>query len=202
MPYRLRGTPQGVSTLLELAMGQEAVGQAPLLPTLFLPLHIRPRAYHGQVFSEKENEMRLPEIKDWHFDIDDYLKPYIPRNLVYRLPRPLSHLLGHRDTPLREIGNILVAGWALLGAFAGVVVIEAVFMAPIIKPHGVPLLIASFVCLVLSISLVYSMLTYTGRCSESRVQHYQVTARSASKRHARTHHFRGRWRWHYKALQA
>ena len=182
--------------------GQEAIGQAPPLLSLHLPLHIKPRAYHVPVFSKKESEMRLPEVKDWHFDVDDYLRPYVPRNLVCRLPRPLSHFLGHRDRPLREIGNILVAGWALLGAFVGVVVIEAVFMTPIIKHHGVPLLIASFVCLVLSISLVCTMLTYTGRCSDLRVQHYKVTARSASKCHARTHHFRRRRRWHYKAFQA
>lgn len=88
--------------------------------------------------------MHVPEVKDWHIDVDKYLKPYVPRNLIYRLPRPLSHFLGHRDRPRTEIGNVLVAGWALLGAFVGVAVIEAAFMAPAITHHGVPLLIGSF----------------------------------------------------------
>ena len=116
--------------------------------------------------------MHLPEAKNWHFDVDQHLKPYIPRNLVYRLPRPISHFLGHRDRPRTEIGNILVAGWALLGAFVGVVVIEAVFMLSVIKDHGVPLIIASFVRLVLRILLFESMLIYTGRCSDLGIQYY------------------------------
>lgn len=95
--------------------------------------------------------MHVPEAKDWHFDLDKYLKPYIPRNLVHRLPRPFSHFLGHRDRPRTENGNIFVAGWAFLGAFVGVAVIEVVFMVPIIKHHRVPLLIASFVRLLLRI---------------------------------------------------
>ena len=89
--------------------------------------------------------MHVSKAKDWHIDIDKYLRPYIPRNLVRKLPRPLSHFLGHRDKAGTRIGNVLVAAWALLGAFVGVAVIEAAFMAPVIKDHGVPLLIASFV---------------------------------------------------------
>lgn len=108
--------------------------------------------------------MHVPEVKDWHIDVDKYLKPYVPRNLIYRLPRPLSHFLGHRDRPRTEIGNVLVAGWALLGAFVGVAVIEAAFMAPAITHHGVPLLIGSFVRLVLRILLTELMLTYAGCC--------------------------------------
>lgn len=110
----------------------------------FLPVHTRARVYDGSVSFYQEHEMHVPEAKDWHFDVDSYLKPYILQNPVYRLPKPLSHFLGHRVGPRTQIGNILVAGWALLGAFVGVVVIEAVFMAPIIQHHGVPLLIASF----------------------------------------------------------
>ena len=89
--------------------------------------------------------MSIPEARDWHFDVDSYLKPYIPRNLVYRLPRRFSRFLGHRDGPGTQLGNLLVAGWALLGAFVGLVLVEAVFMVPSIRNHGVPLLIASFV---------------------------------------------------------
>lgn len=110
--------------------------------------------------------MHVPEAKGWHVDFDKYLKPYIPRNLVYRLPRPIAHFLGHRDRPRTDIGNVLVAGWALVGAFVGVAVIEAVFMASVIQNHGVPLLIASFVRLVLrTLLLVEFTLIYIGRCS-------------------------------------
>lgn len=91
--------------------------------------------------------MRIPHAKDWHLDIDRSINPYIPRNIVYRLPSSLSRFLGYRDRPRQEIGNVIVAAWALLGAFVGVIVIEAVFMIPKIRQHGPPLLIASFVCL-------------------------------------------------------
>lgn len=110
--------------------------------------------------------MHIPKVKDWNFDVDDYLRPYIPHNLVYRLPSPLSHFLGYRNRPQTEIGNILVAGWALLGAFVGVVVIEVAFMAPAVKAHGVPLLIASFVRVVLRILLAESTLICLGCCSD------------------------------------
>ena len=113
--------------------------------------------------------MHIPKARDWHIDVDTHLNPYIPRNLVHRLPRSISHFLGHRDRPRTQIGNILVAGWALLGAFAGVVGVEAVFMAPIIKSHGAPLLITSFVCLELRSLLVEFSLIPTGCCSDLRI---------------------------------
>ena len=116
--------------------------------------------------------MHVPKARDWHLEVDTHLNPYIPRNLVHRLPRPISHFLGHRDGPRTQIGNILVAGWALLGAFIGVVVVEAVFMAPIIKSHGVPLLITSFVRLLLLRSLLVEFsLIPTGCCSDLRIQY-------------------------------
>ncbi len=103
--------------------------------------------------------MLVPEAKGWHFDVDTHLNPYIPQNLVPRLPRPLPHFLGHRERPGTDIGNILVAGWALFGAFVGLVVIEAVFMLPIIKHHEAPLVIASFVRLGLRVLFVEAILT-------------------------------------------
>lgn len=102
--------------------------------------------------------MHVQEAKDWHFDADNYFNPYVPRKLVYRLPIPLSYFLGHRDRPRTEIGDITVAGWALLGAFVRVVVIEAAFMASVIKDLGGPVLIASFVRCVFRILLAESML--------------------------------------------
>lgn len=90
--------------------------------------------------------MLLPTAaKDWHLDIDSYINPYVPRNLIYRLPTPISHFLGHRDRPRQPVGNLLVAAWSFLGAFVGIAVIEAVFRIPALHEHGTPLLIASFV---------------------------------------------------------
>ena len=40
---------------------------------------------------------------------------------------------------------MLIAGWAFLGAFVGIITIEAVLMIPAIHDHGVPIVIASFV---------------------------------------------------------
>lgn len=89
--------------------------------------------------------MHIPAAKNWHFDVDEYLNPFIPRNRLHRLPKPIANILGSRDHPREQIGNLLVAAWACLGAFVGVIIIEATFMIPAIKDHGVPLLIASFV---------------------------------------------------------
>ena len=146
--------------------------------------------------------MHVSKAKDWHINIDKYLRPYIPRNLVHKLPRPLSHFLGHRDRAGARIGNVLVAAWALLGAFVGVAVIEAAFMAPAIKDHGVPLLIASFVRLGERFLQVNSTLKYTGCCSDIGVQHRRITARPASKRYCRTRPICHRWHWHHQTLQA
>lgn len=89
--------------------------------------------------------MPFPAARDLHIDIDKYFLRFIPRSRVHRLPRPISHFLGHRDSPPSDIGNVLVAAWAFVGAFCGVSLIEAVFMSPIIQAHGAPVIVASFV---------------------------------------------------------
>ena len=83
--------------------------------------------------------------KSWDLDIDHWLNAFVPRNHLSKLPRPVSRFLGHRDRPHAEIGNVLVACWACVGAFTGVILIEAVLMIPKIHDHGVPIVIASFV---------------------------------------------------------
>ncbi|KAL9098896.1 MAG: hypothetical protein Q9163_005523 [Psora crenata] len=88
--------------------------------------------------------MRVPNASAWQFHIDDYLQRIAPPNFTHTLPRPLSHFLGYREGPQGEIGNILVAFWACLGAFVAIILIEAVFMIPEVRHHGPPLLIASF----------------------------------------------------------
>ena len=87
------------------------------------------------------------EARHCSFDIDRHLNAYIPPNFVHRLPKPIARFLGYRDGPRRDVGNLLIAGWAFFGAFVGIIVIEAVFMIPAIHDHGVPVVIASFVSL-------------------------------------------------------
>ena len=92
--------------------------------------------------------MGLPAAKEWHIDIDKYTNPRTPRNPIHRLPRHLAQFLGYRDHPRKEVGNIIVAAWALVGAFAGIAVVAASFMIPEVKKHGPPVVIASFVRLI------------------------------------------------------
>ncbi|KAK8221291.1 HPP family protein [Phyllosticta capitalensis] len=88
--------------------------------------------------------MRLPEARNIHFDIDDYLNRIVPRNRISRLPKPLARFLGHRDTGRLQIGNILIATWALVGAFLGLIVITAVYrFSPVIQKVHPPVIVAS-----------------------------------------------------------
>lgn len=84
-------------------------------------------------------------IRDWNIDIDQWLNPYLPTNRLSKLPRPISHFLGHRNEPCSDVGNVLIACWAFVGAFVGVIIIESFLMIPIIHDHGGPIIIASFV---------------------------------------------------------
>lgn len=97
---------------------------------------------HGLTTSSNASNMK---VRNWDIDIDRWLNHYIPRNQLSKLPRPVSRFLGYRDKPHYEVGNVLVAWWACVGAFVGVVIIEAVLMIPAINNLGVPVVIASFV---------------------------------------------------------
>ncbi|EOD47712.1 putative hpp family protein [Neofusicoccum parvum UCRNP2] len=88
--------------------------------------------------------MKLPAAKDVHFDIDDYLNPFVPRSRISRLPKPLSRFLGYRDSPAPQVGNVLIATWALVGAFCGLTTVTAVYkFAPGISQYHPPVIIAS-----------------------------------------------------------
>ena len=84
-------------------------------------------------------------VTSWHLDVDRFTNPFTPRNPVYLLPRPLARFLGHRDQPRKEVGNVVVAVWALLGAFIGIAVIAASFKISEIQKHAPPVIIVSFV---------------------------------------------------------
>ncbi|KAK7520951.1 HPP family protein [Phyllosticta citriasiana] len=88
--------------------------------------------------------MKLPRPQDVHFDIDDYLNRFIPRNRISRLPKPLARFLGYREFGIPQVGNILIASWAFVGAFLGLVVITAVYkFSPVIQRVHPPVIVAS-----------------------------------------------------------
>ncbi|KAL1642103.1 hypothetical protein SLS58_005693 [Diplodia intermedia] len=88
--------------------------------------------------------MKLPAAKDVHFDIDQYLNRFVPRNRIHRLPKPLSRFLGYREKPAPPIGNIIQATWALVGAFCGLTVVTAVYkFGPGIAKYNPPVIVAS-----------------------------------------------------------
>lgn len=80
-----------------------------------------------------------------HTNINQHNIPQPSGNVVGRLPKPLSRFLGYRDTPPKDLRSVVVAAWALVGAFVGVVVLEALFMIPGIRHLQSPVLITSFV---------------------------------------------------------
>jgi len=82
---------------------------------------------------------------DWNFEVDDYINRFIPASPLHRLPTPISRFLGYRTQKKQDVGNILGAGWSLLGAFCGLAVIAAVFNnTSSIQARHPPALIASF----------------------------------------------------------
>lgn len=87
------------------------------------------------------------DLSRWHFDIDAYLNPYLPAPIWRWLPRPVSHFLGYRgDQPPKAVGNLLIAFWALIGAFCGVLVVAEVCLhVPSFQAHHAPIIVASFV---------------------------------------------------------
>ncbi|KAH8676685.1 HPP family protein-like protein [Tricladium varicosporioides] len=79
----------------------------------------------------------------FNFDVDRYINPFIPRPRVHLLPKPVSWLLGHRAKPPRPIGNVVVWFWSFIGAFCGLLAVEAVFRTAALKNYGTPVIIAS-----------------------------------------------------------
>jgi hypothetical protein len=86
--------------------------------------------------------MREPVLD---FDVDHYINRFVPRPRFHLLPKPISWFLGYRSKPMPRIGSVLVWFWSFIGAFAGILVIEAVFQTKGIKDLGAPTVIASLV---------------------------------------------------------
>ena len=87
-----------------------------------------------------------PHRPRFHFDIDDYLNPYIPASQLHKLPTWLSRWLGYRAAPPPKPPQYLVWFWSWVGAFCGLNVIMAVFgQAQYFLNLKVPILVASYV---------------------------------------------------------
>ncbi|KAH6675645.1 HPP family-domain-containing protein [Halenospora varia] len=84
----------------------------------------------------------MPDLV-FNFDVDRYINPFLPRPWLHLLPKPISWLLGHRAEPRRRIGNVVVWFWSFIGAFCGILAVEAVFRTNALKDYGTPVIIAS-----------------------------------------------------------
>lgn len=102
-----------------------------------------------ELYSRSPTKSRV-DWSRWHFDIDNYLNPFIPAPPWRWIPRPISHFLGYRgDQPPRVIGSLIIAFWALIGVFCGVSVVTAVTKrVPSFEHHHGPTVVASMVCCV------------------------------------------------------
>jgi len=92
----------------------------------------------------KKERWRRPSAKDIHFDVDDYLNYFVLPSQLHRLPKPIARFLGYRKEPPPQVGNVLVALWAMLGAFLGLLFVGAVFkFSPVLQSYHPPVVFAS-----------------------------------------------------------
>ncbi|PUU75485.1 HPP family-domain-containing protein [Tuber borchii] len=88
----------------------------------------------------------LSPAEAWNFDIDVYISPFIPSpKILRRLPTCISRFLGHRNEAREGELDIVVWTWAFVGAFAGVAVVEAVFLHwSYFAEKGCPMIVGSY----------------------------------------------------------
>jgi hypothetical protein len=88
----------------------------------------------------------VPAAGNIHFDIDDYLNRICFPSQVHKFPTPIARFLGWRKYPEKQIGNILIAFYAFIGAFLGLILVGATFRySPLIQEYHTPVLFASLV---------------------------------------------------------
>ncbi|QDS70082.1 hypothetical protein FKW77_004814 [Venturia effusa] len=88
--------------------------------------------------------MRIPSASNIHFDIDDYLNRICLPSQTHKLPAPIARFLGWRKNPAKPIGNILVALYAFLGTFTGLILVGAAFRySPLLREDHIPVIFAS-----------------------------------------------------------
>lgn len=86
----------------------------------------------------------MPSQTSYDFDIDHYLNRLVPPNRLDVLPTPIARFLGyHEQHTGKSLGNVLGWLWAFLGAFCGILVVEAVYRTPLLHGQGAPIVIGS-----------------------------------------------------------
>jgi HPP family len=84
-------------------------------------------------------------VPRFNFDIDDYLDSFVPRPRLHLLPKPISRLLGYRQTPRQPIGNLITCIWAFIGALIGISLTSLLStILPFRGSSNTPVMIASF----------------------------------------------------------
>ncbi|KAF2488585.1 hypothetical protein BU16DRAFT_473731 [Lophium mytilinum] len=83
-------------------------------------------------------------LRTRNFNIDRYLNRLVPPSPLHNMPYPIAHFLGYRKTPPKDVGNILGAIFAFIGAFVGLLAIAGLFNYTSINNLNGPVLIASF----------------------------------------------------------
>ncbi|EFQ31515.1 HPP family protein [Colletotrichum graminicola] len=83
--------------------------------------------------------------REWNFDIDRFINPFIPHPPWEHLPYPIAHFFGYRKAKPINAGNIVPVFWACIGVFCGVAVVALVSrQIPVFREHGAPIIVGSF----------------------------------------------------------
>ncbi|KAI3553707.1 HPP family protein [Colletotrichum abscissum] len=83
--------------------------------------------------------------RNWDFDIDRFLNPFVPPPPWKYLPYPISHCFGYRKSKPQNVGNLVSIFWACIGVFCGVAVVSIVSrQIPSFRDHGAPIIVGSF----------------------------------------------------------
>ncbi|KAJ5619139.1 hypothetical protein N7510_003123 [Penicillium lagena] len=96
-------------------------------------------------FSPHGPVMSLSRPSTWHFDIDRFINPFLPAPRWHLIPKPLAHMLGHRENTPKSLGNIVLAFWSVIGVFCGLALVAEVSKrVPSFESRDAPTIIGSF----------------------------------------------------------
>lgn len=112
---------------------------------LFGESEVRDSSFRDHLL-QREDTALMSSFKTYNLDIDHYLNRFIPSNRLDVLPSPIARFLGHRQPDKEKaIGNVYMWFWACIGAFCGILVVEAAYSAPLLRHNGAPIIIGSLV---------------------------------------------------------
>ena len=79
-----------------------------------------------------------------NFDIDHFLNPYVPRNRLDLVPRPIAHFLGYRTHTPKEPSHLVSWILTFFATVAGLCLVGGVYnYAPAVAKYNPPALVAS-----------------------------------------------------------